>query len=1446
MKNLTATAGCPDLSVTFSIDDRAELRISPALLSQYDVRQTDCRAGAWQSLQHLDSILGIADTRRDEDGLLILTEPAPPGFISLFDAARQGLAREAVRRAALELAHTFCALQSTGFVYGFALPEMIRTRPADGQVALLFQPLPTAIPIVEHMDSRLPGVLFGTYTRQYRLSPASDHYLMGLLLHLLITGRLPADRLPTAEPAAEPEPDLGSGDGVLPAPGGELERLTRLYTQLLRHPEQFRNMEEVRSELLRIWAPEEAPAEPAAYAAPQLHPVTAYANRAEDLALRHFLTSEHTGVLALTGQDEAVRFAALRWKMNECSEYNLFFTVHCTGHPLGVIKEIIDRTLANSIGWAPEAAAGLGTWRTSFDYLLKQYYRGRDSHLEIVEWLYGLVTAVAPLFPQRLCYIFEDSHRMDELSAIILCEFYMRYGVETPGLRILFSGQSLPERWKDSGIPVLDTDIRSVEDYRRLLLLTLGRAEESLAEQLARVFHSRGVSPLDCRPILKALVSEGIIRNTPAGWAPVPETGWEERIPSSERVYRNSLNKLSSAHRSLLRTLSCLPAPVRPVRTWSKNGMDTGELHRALEEFWLTDTASVFHANSLYIPKHVREWLMAGLSPEEIRFHHVTALEWHRRVRPADYTQLYELSRAAHDPYRQLYYLILYYRKNRSHLSLEHTAQIVTGILKLQPEVMKPENKGWSRLLGHVYLSLARDSAARDVMENLYERHRCETDRLFLLQLKLSMNELPVAEVREELYPLLYSEEPILHRAQAAQFIMQCMTVSPPPQERVVEMDRYFSQVLYPGRKHLPLRIYSELCAVYAGMSFRMLPDRKEWTLSLLHKLLGTIEASRSPYLSLRIYNALTFQTNIRKMAEYNRLFIESANRTGVTKAALIGHLNALVVSVFMGDVHSYRYHLARIDPEQFDYPSLRDSYMAFRLLYAVEWNDRLSFTELNAYFVRLEALTPLTKLRVELCRSYAAFRFGEQPSPVQTAGADGPERDSFKRALDQLGEGRTADGIRELEQIIDGIVPAPHGFDIIIGWAYRELLSMKLGSTSPDHGIAGWLDRFETFISTQGFELFLPDHSRLKAEYLMRLGCRDEAYLHFRSAMHGFMAIGKEQEALRVTERMEEAARPSHWEEDNKICPTPLLMALLQDRAAMMEQLTDQQVHRMFVESLNQSLDLHQTIDRIAHFLFHYFPVGDCRVRFRSRHTDVTEIRVPHGIVDAARAQEMILFSTDRISLEIFNQNGQSVSMDLGMRSGAPARHQALRYFLQMTKPYVQNCLLYMEMNTDSLTGLYVRRHFMSLLSREFVISQRYQLGLSVIMLDLDNFRLVNEFGHQEGDRVLEEVASLLRTCTGNEDILGRYGGEEFIVILPKADGKEALKKAQRIGALIGDTFSYGRPYRVTASIGVASVDHLEAATMEELIRHADEAEIHAKKTGKNKVVSAWSIPHE
>ncbi|MDO9410206.1 diguanylate cyclase [Patulibacter sp.] len=154
----------------------------------------------------------------------------------------------------------------------------------------------------------------------------------------------------------------------------------------------------------------------------------------------------------------------------------------------------------------------------------------------------------------------------------------------------------------------------------------------------------------------------------------------------------------------------------------------------------------------------------------------------------------------------------------------------------------------------------------------------------------------------------------------------------------------------------------------------------------------------------------------------------------------------------------------------------------------------------------------------------------------------------------------------------------------------------------------------------------------------------------------------------------------------------------------------------------------------------------------------------------------------------------------------------------------------------TDHLTGLYNQRAFSERLEEEVRRCRRYGRPLSLVVFDLDHFKLVNDtHGHEAGNRVLAEFASRLVAMRRGSDVVARVGGEEFAWMLPETGGKAAINAAERARALIADTPFLGIG-RLTTSIGICSLE--DASDAQELSRHADLALYWAKAAGRNTAV--------
>lgn len=184
------------------------------------------------------------------------------------------------------------------------------------------------------------------------------------------------------------------------------------------------------------------------------------------------------------------------------------------------------------------------------------------------------------------------------------------------------------------------------------------------------------------------------------------------------------------------------------------------------------------------------------------------------------------------------------------------------------------------------------------------------------------------------------------------------------------------------------------------------------------------------------------------------------------------------------------------------------------------------------------------------------------------------------------------------------------------------------------------------------------------------------------------------------------------------------------------------------------------------------------------------------------------------------------------------------LFFFASQAALAITNTLLFEEAmhqaQTDSLTGLYNHRHFFDLAKKEINRAQRYKHSLTVLMVDIDHFKYINDtFGHPAGDQVLIIIANLCRKLFRNIDIVGRYGGEEYAILLPETPLQTAIEVAERLRHTVErTTISYHRRHiLVTISLGIASLRN-DCTSITRLIERADTALYHAKAQGRNRVV--------
>jgi two-component system cell cycle response regulator len=204
---------------------------------------------------------------------------------------------------------------------------------------------------------------------------------------------------------------------------------------------------------------------------------------------------------------------------------------------------------------------------------------------------------------------------------------------------------------------------------------------------------------------------------------------------------------------------------------------------------------------------------------------------------------------------------------------------------------------------------------------------------------------------------------------------------------------------------------------------------------------------------------------------------------------------------------------------------------------------------------------------------------------------------------------------------------------------------------------------------------------------------------------------------------------------------------------------------------------------------------------------------------------------------------------LELNARIYALLRTKALQDELKLKNKQLEDLLdkvNYMAI-TDALTGLYNRRRFLDALTSEYERAKRYETPFSLIMLDIDYFKKINDtFGHDQGDAVLKEVSGILLKSIRDIDTGARYGGEEFMIILPNTDKVQARIVAERMRQAVANHVFAGIDRKISVSIGISGMPDGKVDNEEKLIRCADFAMYRAKQLGRNRTVAAEALELE
>ena len=255
-----------------------------------------------------------------------------------------------------------------------------------------------------------------------------------------------------------------------------------------------------------------------------------------------------------------------------------------------------------------------------------------------------------------------------------------------------------------------------------------------------------------------------------------------------------------------------------------------------------------------------------------------------------------------------------------------------------------------------------------------------------------------------------------------------------------------------------------------------------------------------------------------------------------------------------------------------------------------------------------------------------------------------------------------------------------------------------------------------------------------------------------------------------------------------------------------------------------------------------------------RERWNRIQETFVSLGLVSATQGLEEFLYNPEKLSLwQQYRVWIVSVAgvfavilaiMVFTLHLNRQLRQQILQREQLERSLKETNRKLVLLSDTDSLTGLYNRRYTDGVLEQEIKQAERYGDPLTVALIDIDNFKQVNDtYGHACGDKALVAVARQIRKCIREVDVAGRYGGEEFLLVFPKLAIDDATNVMERLRSNMESIVVEGKNGLVTISVGI--VDHHPGETLSRLLSRADKLLYRAKQGGRNQIVVIDAVEH-
>ncbi|RKP49848.1 GGDEF domain-containing protein [Cohnella endophytica] len=1382
------------------------ISFGPQTWNYFERSQIIGRLKQWQSIADADSRLrGIEEWSETDNRLDVRLSPLPDGFVSLADFGRDDSFSDADKaKAFASLLDTLGYLHANRFYMGFLPSDIVFVHPESLRIVLSVQPFTSVYPFLNYSLPDYSYELFSPFGRTYAIHRISDFYAAGSVMPELFGERVRNEGLQTLYKRLTDKPDYLFIEEAANDIRGlfELDRTERLP---------------------------DLGSDPHAWLYPAEPPITAESQ----WVLRRFLQAEGGQRISIFHEDESLVAETLRFHMNEALETQIFITVKCTDVPFSTIQEMLNRTIYGFIrAHAPEYEMPFSGLANRLQFLIQQYYFGKAVFGLFVEWLLHFYEEFMAVVGDRNVYIvFDECSGTDKESLVLFDRAWNRNKEKMPRLFIIFSG-AVPENdylFAEDTYRVKFLG-KEASSYAELMLRQLRRADSRALAPLAEWLSDKETDPKHTPPMLKAFIDQGLLSLSREGWTTGTLTApLEGTNPYS--ICAAKLKALDDEEMRILALFCCLPTPIRAWNLFKANGLPLERLLSLMQLLAERGLILLFHQNSIFVPKEIKEMMDRLPYVDLMNQAYMDAFTYMSAIESPSSLRMLRLAQKSGNDEWEYTVLMLYFRRHRKSLSSEQMRMALEWLINLNSKLGRRVMPSLYRLILPVYDGFRELKRCEETCEELVRLGIRDGDRFKLMFYKMMQDELDLSEHKAELLDYLRSPRHKLSDKLDAMCILVTNRsfLELEPQDKQFIKD-FYTEHIYPNRHLIQRRDFIYVSYYFIGFIFDYYPDLNDWNIALLNKLESLLHYFPYPDLILRVYNMYIHQKNYSKARPYLEKVIHGAIQLGNPYFLEVGHINAMEISLLLGEMTAFHYHRNRVG--EVKRKDLLEVYRDVTRMYACEWRN----WELDEELGRVPETSDYAKTRLELNRSYAAYLKGS-PIPDPAHVVQEPQIAMFIEALRCVEDGQITKACTLFRQC-SGV-----RYSMLEGWAYREMLLVMLRGNSESADIKVALLRFKRFIETDAFHIFWPDYYYISGIHALRAGDRTEGLLLLRRAINGYYMIQKDGRFEETKQELEAYLVPEGLPASWELADDPHVRRILEERRDYIERSLNYLTTIRLFDYLPNSLDLTKTMDRVNFAIFEYYPIVYVTISFDLSFKKSREYYSAFGpihgqMLEPYRLQEGQL---QKFSFTLFSEKTQSIRMDVFMNH--PKENDQLEQLLQMIKPHIANAVLNEQMMIDGLTGLYTRKSFMEMLEQEVAIFKTYGHDLSLLMIDLDDFRKVNEFGHHVGDAVLRQVADSIRSMLGQHDIAGRYGGEELVVILPKTDGRHALLMASDIRKQIELEFGGpSKPYQVTASIGVASMELCHADSADELIRCADAAEIQAKKTGKNKVVAVWA----